>query len=124
MRTSSMNCSCTWIYWAKLCSSCMKLEIYHLNQQDKVKWKDLDSELEKEFVCLYNNYFTQCTLTCKLPLLTVDTKRPGRRASHIPKDVVVKLRGLNFSLCTILDMFGVSRWTVMCRVQEYGLSDL
>ena len=62
--------------------------ISSLDQQDKVKWKDLEnvySEIEKEFVCLYNNYFTQCTLTCELPLLTVDTKRPGRPAYDIPR---------------------------------------
>ena len=101
--------------------------ISSLDLQDKVKWKDLEnvySEVEKEFVCLYNNYFTQCTLTCELPLLTVDTKRPGRPAYHIPKEVLVELRGLNFSWCKISDMFGVSRWTVKRRVQEYGLSDL
>ena len=63
-------------------------------------------------------------MTCKLALLTVDTKRPGRPAYHIPKEVLVELRGLNFSWCTISDMFGVSRWTVMRRVQEYGISDL
>ena len=102
--------------------------ISSLDQQEKVKWKDLEnvySEVEKEFVCLYNNfYFNQCTMTCKLPLLTVDTKRPGRPAYHIPKEVLVELRGLNFSWCKIWDMFGVSRWTVMRRVQEYGISDL
>ena len=97
------------------------------DQQDKVKRKDLENvycEVEKEFVCLYNNYFTQCTLTCELPLLTVDTKHPGRPAYHIPKEVLVELCGLNFSWREILDMFGVSRWTVMHRVQEYGLSGL
>ena len=62
-------------------------------------------------------------MTCKLPLLTVDAKRPGRPAYPIPKEVLVELRGLNFSWCKISDMFGVSRWTVMRRVQEYGISD-
>ena len=45
--------------------------ISSLDQQDKVKWIDREnvySEVEKEFVCLYNNfYFNQCTMTCKLP---------------------------------------------------------
>ena len=63
-------------------------------------------------------------MTCKLPLLTVDTKRPGRPAYHIPKEVLVELRGLNynFSWCKISDMFGVSRWTVMRRVREYVMA--
>ena len=63
-------------------------------------------------------------MTCKLPLLTVDTKCRGRPAYHIPKEVLIELCGLNFSRCKISDMFGVSRWTVMHRVQEYGISDL
>lgn len=104
--------------------------ISSLDQQDKTKWKDLEnvySEVEKEFVCLYNHCyyeFTRSTLTCELLFPTVDTKRTGRPAYHIPKEVLVELRGLNFSSCKISDMFGVSRWTVMRRVQEYGLSDL
>ena len=48
----------------------------------------------------------------------------GRPAYHIPKEVLVELCGLYFSWYEISDMFGVSRWTVMRRVQEYGLSDL
>ena len=39
------------------------------------------------------------------------------------QEVLVELRGLSFSWCKISEMFGVSRWTVMRRVQEYGLSE-
>lgn len=87
VRTCSMNCCCTWIYFARLCSSCMKLDISSLDQQDKTKWKDLEnvySEVEKEFVYLYNDCyyeFTRSTLTCEQPLPTVDTKRPGTPAT-------------------------------------------
>ena len=54
----------------------------------------------------------------------MDTKRPGRPAYYIPKDVLIELRGLNFSWCKISQMFEVSRWTVTRPVQEYGLSAL
>ena len=51
-------------------------DITSLDSQDKMKWKDLEnvySEVEKEFVCLYNDChyeFTQSALTCELPTLT------------------------------------------------------
>ena len=72
--------------------------------------------------CYYE--FTRSASTCELPSPTVNTKSSGRPTYHIPKEVLVELRGFNFSWSKILDMFGVSRWTVMRRVQEYGLSDL
>ena len=72
--------------------------------------------------CYYE--FARSASTCELPSPTVNTKSSGRPTYHIPKEVLVELRGFNFSWSKILDMFGVSRWTVMRRVQEYGLSDL
>ena len=86
----------------------------------------LDASLKREIIrdndCCCE--FNQSALTCELPLTTVDTKRSGRSAYHIPKEVLVELRGFNFSWCKISDTFGVSRSTVMRRVQEYELSDL
>ena len=35
-------------------------------------------------------------MTCKLPLLTVDAKRPGRPAYHIPKEILVERVALIF----------------------------
>ena len=58
------------------------------------------------------------------PLSIVDTKGPGRPCFYIPRDVLLELPGLNFSWGKISKLFGVSRWTVMRRVQEYGLSEL
>ena len=58
--------------------------ISSLDYQDKIKWNDLESvysEVEKEFVCFYNNCYyeiTRSALSCELPLPTVDTKRSGR----------------------------------------------
>ena len=98
-----------------------------LDYQDKTKWKELESvysEVERQFVCLFNQGYyesTRSTLTCQQQSQTVETKRPGRPSYNIPKEVLVELRGLNFSWCKISHMFGVSRWTVMRRVQEYGM---
>ena len=84
--------------------------ISSLDYQDRVKWKDLEnvySEVEEEFICLYNDCYYESirsALTCELPSPTVDTKRSGRSAYHIPKEVLVELRGFNFSWCKISDM--------------------
>lgn len=77
--------------------------ISSLDYQDMIKWKDLEnvySDVEKEFVCLCNDCycaFTQSVLTCELPSPTADTKRSGRPAYHISKEVLVELLGFNFS---------------------------
>ena len=61
--------------------------------QDKTKWKELErvySEVEREFVCLYNH-------GCYQQSQKVERKRPGRPSYSTPKEVLVELRGLNFS---------------------------
>ena len=101
--------------------------ISSLDHQDGKKWKELEkvySEVEKEFINLYNHCNYDSASPCELPLSIVDTKRPGRPCFYIPRDVLVELRGLNFSWSKISKMFGVSRWTIMRRVEEYGLSEL
>ena len=63
-----------------------------LDNQDKAKWKELErvySEVEREFVCLYNHRYYQQSQK-------VERKRPGRPSYNIPKDVLVELRGLSF----------------------------
>ena len=78
-----------------------------LDYQDKTKWKELESvysEVERQFVCLFNHGYyesTRSTLTCQQQSQTVETKRPGRPSYNIPKEVLVELRGLNFSWCKI-----------------------
>lgn len=73
--------------------------------EDLKKWKDLEevySEIEREFINLYSHHYQESTmLTRELPLSIVDTKRPGWPCYHITKEVMVELRGLNFSCCKI-----------------------
>ena len=70
---------------------------------DAKKWNDLVSvfsEIEKEFISLSIDYSHKCTRTtesCDLPVVKVINKEAGRPAYFIPKDVLVELRGLNFS---------------------------
>jgi hypothetical protein len=94
---------------------------------DSEKWQHLVNvygEIESELISLYHQEVTRITVTCQLPLLTEETKLQGRSGYYIPKDSLVELRGLNFSRSKISRMFGVFRWTMMRRVNEYGLSNL
>ena len=93
----------------------MKLELYRLlTIRVRQNGKNWNSDVEREFVCLYNHGYYQQSQK-------VERKRPGRPSYNIPKEVLVELPGINFSWCKISHMFGVSRWTVMRRVQGYGL---
>jgi len=51
------------------------------------------------------------------------TGGPGRPSFYIPKELLTELLDLHFSW-TIAKMFGVSRWTIMRRVEEYGSTHL
>ena len=100
------------------------------DDDDNKRWNDLENvytEIEKDFISLFIEYHHKCTrttTTCDLPLSKEITKGAGRPAYSIPKDVLVELRGLNFSWNKIAQMFGVSRWTIMRRVEDYGLIHL
>jgi len=100
-----------------------------LDSDDLKRWRDFEQvyyDIETEFIKVCNHCHEESTkrTLSKLPLSIVDTGRPGRPGYYIPKEVLVELRGLNFSWCKILKCFGVSRWTVMRRVEEYGLTTL
>ena len=83
------------------------------------------SVIEKEFTTLYSYHHEESTKnTCKLSLTILENGDPGRPRYYIPKEVLSELRGLNFSWIKIAKMFGVSRWTIMRRVEEYDLIHL
>ena len=97
------------------------------NEEDSGNWQHLVNvyrEIENKFIGLYHQEETLITVTCRLPLLVEETKRPGRPGYYIPKESLVELRGLNFSWSKISKMFCVSRWTIMRHVNEYDLSGL
>lgn len=50
--------------------------------------------------------------------------RPGRPAFIIPIELLEDLRGMGFSWTQISNIFQVSRWTIMRRVQQYNLGHL
>ncbi|CAB4006490.1 hypothetical protein AWC38_SpisGene3841 [Paramuricea clavata] len=52
------------------------------------------------------------------------TRRPGRPAFHVQPEMLEKLLGLGFSKEKIAKMYGVSRWTIYRRIQEYNLLHL
>ena len=48
----------------------------------------------------------------------------GRPRIEIPKSNLEELKSLGFSWSRIASMFNVSKWTILRRSQEYGLSEL
>ena len=66
------------------------------NEDDSGNWQHLVNvyrEIENEFIGLYHQEETLITVTCRLPLLVEETKRPGRPGYYIPKESLVELRG-------------------------------
>jgi hypothetical protein len=68
--------------------------VVEAGEPDSEKWQHLVNvygEIEIELICLYHQEATQITVTCELPLLIQETKRPGRPGYYIPKDSLVEL---------------------------------
>lgn len=100
-----------------------------IDPDDLKAWRSLESifgEIEHEFKKLFDSEAinTHTTVPCVLPLLTIHDNRPGRPAFLIPRDILEELRGHGFSWKKISEMFQVSRWTIMRRVHDFGLSNL
>ena len=52
------------------------------------------------------------------------TSRPGRPKLHIPRICLLQLRETGFSWIQVANMFMVSKWTILRRVNEFGLEDV
>ena len=74
--------------------------------------------------CVTVNSLNPTTVAQDFTLTTEDRLTPGRPPYKIPAEVLEDLRGLKFSWAKIAMMLGVSRWTVLRRVREYGLQDM
>lgn len=87
------------------------------------------NDLEESF-CHVQRTFIQAYLAaqarnlCQIPTHLLNTGYPGRPSIIIPKELLEELRGLEFAWAKIATMFGVSRWTIMRRVDEYQLNGL
>ena len=104
------------------------LDLPDVDTEDIKSWKniyDVFSAIEKGFIQLYTLQQEESLKRyVKLPSYVLESDGPGRPKFHISKELLVELRGLNFSWATISKMFGVSRWTIMRRVAEYDLGHL
>lgn len=100
----------------------------NLDPDDLKSWKEMEdvfSKIEKEFLTLYKYHNEQAAKHhSSLSVSVKKTGAPGRPSFFIPKELLVELRGLNFSWTSISKMFGVSRWTILRRVEEYGFTNL
>lgn len=103
-------------------------ELSDLDGEDVKSWKDIlevFSSIEKGFNILYAKHLEESSKRyAKLPLSKFVCTGPGRPRFNIPKELLIELRGLNFSWAKISKMFGISRWTVMRRVAEYDLGHI
>ena len=80
------------------------------------------SHVQRTFIQVYRA--VQARNSCHIPTHLSHTGAPGRPSIIIPKELLEELRGLGFAWAKIATMFGVSRWTIMRRVDEYQLTGL
>ena len=96
-----------------------------VDDQDKGLLEDLQSVFLKLYEKLRSHQLrSQSTHLSAFPILIDQTGRPGRPPYVIAREFLKELRGLGFAWTKIAAMFKVSRWTMMCRVRDYGLQNL
>ena len=81
-------------------------------------------DLRKQIIHNHRRKPTDATRCAISNARTTSNGRPGRPKVLLYKDVLEELRGLGFSWTKIAIMLNVSRWTVIRRVEEFGLTDL
>ena len=103
---------------------CLNVRREDISENDARVCSDLQNvfnDLRKCLEDLHLNFSSKLNTYCALRKLGTGAGRP--RLS-IPKETLEELRGMNFSWSKIALMFGVSRWTIHRRVEEYGLTHL
>lgn len=81
-------------------------------------------KLYSEFTQYYCQILLRPTEITSISQSFTNERRPGRPAVCIPCEILEDLRGVGFSWIKIAKMFRVSRWTIMRRVQKYGLESV
>lgn len=90
-------------------------------------WSSLASAFYDVFQCLREKNLdlnNRPTSVAQVSIASNCTGRAGRPSFQIPQEMLEDLRGFGFSWQKIADIFGVSRWTIYRRVQEYGLKSM
>ena len=90
---------------------------------DEQAWLDLEAVFSHKY-CQFNSYYMNVfakSMLCTLPCPTVSSNASGCPRYDIPRETLEELRSLHFTWDKIAKMFGVSRWTLLRRVREYGL---
>ena len=97
------------------------------DERDIKALQDLKHVMNELFEQFKQNFLTSddgTRFVTSLPRSVIKTRGPGRPAINIPREILENLRGCGFSWCKVAKMFKVSRWTIMRRVQSYGLERL
>ena len=100
------------------------LNLTNDDSKDLTSLADIFQEVYQLLFSLYVCKANEATAVSLIPRLYNNSPTPGRPKYDIPKTVLEELRGLNFSWSKVSSMFGVSRWTIYRRVQEYELQNL
>ncbi|CAB4008460.1 cytosolic Fe-s cluster assembly factor nubp1-b-like [Paramuricea clavata] len=81
-------------------------------------------QLLDSFLRHFGNSSSRITRISFIPHQIIPSEGAGRPSVNIPFELLEDLRGVGFAWEQIAKMFRVSRWTVMRRVQSYGLQGL
>ena len=100
------------------------LNLTNDDSKDLTSLADIFQEVYQLLFSLYVCKANEATAVSLIPRRCNNSPTPGRPKYDIPKTVLEELRGLNFSWSKVSSMFGVSRWTIYRRVQEYELQNL
>lgn len=89
-------------------------------------YSDLDMllELKQIFSRLHETFGSAFTNATYVSTPIRQISGPGRPSYNVPAELLEELRGMGLSWKKISAMFGVSRWTIARRVQEFGLEHL
>ena len=90
-------------------------------------WSSLASAFYDVFQCLQEKILDLNNRPSAVAQISISLKctgRAGRPSFQIPQQMLQDLKSFGFSWQTIANIFGVSRWIIYRRVQEYGLESM
>ena len=100
------------------------LDLTSVDSKELMSLADIFKEVYQLLFALYVCKANEATAISLIQTPSNCSGTPRRPKYDIPKPVLKDLRGLSCSWLKISSMFGVSRWTIYRRVQQYDLRNL
>ena len=107
--------------------SLLRLIIQEVDEIDKQEWHTIESCFELILQSLHDYASELARRPTTLTTQNCDVERartPGRPEFYVQPETLEELLGLGFSKQKIAKIFGVSRWTVYRRIQQFNLEHL